>query len=91
MIHSLAGGDIRELKVADFAKVEITEEGINKGVKLWYITDINGLEAGDKVLVPYGVQNSLIEAKIERIDRFVNAQTSPVPMKRAKKIFKKID
>ena len=91
MIHSLAGGDIRELRVVDFAKVEIIEVGIHKGAKLWYISDINGIEVGDRVLVPIGAQNTLIEAKIERIDRFVNAQVVPVPMNRAKKIYKKIN
>ncbi len=89
MIHSLAGGDIRELKVADFAKVEIIEKGPLCGAKYWYIFDLLGLEIGDRVFVPVGVKNVKMLAKIERIDRFVNEQCAPVPFKRAKRIIEK--
>ena len=90
MIHSLAGGEIRELKVADFAKVEIVDDVPQKGLKFWYISDINGLNAGDKVQVPLGSANALVLGVVERVDRYVNSQVSPVPMNRAKKIFRKI-
>lgn len=86
VIHSLAGGEIRELQVADFAKVEIIEDGVHKGAKLWYISEIRTLKKGDLVLVPLGTNNQLVRAKVERIDKQVNSQVSPVPMKRAKKV-----
>ena len=88
MIHSLAGGEIRELTYADFAKVEIVEDGAFKGSKFWYISEIKDVKEGDFVLAPIGVNNRLYKARIERIDKFVNSQVSPVPMKRAKKIVK---
>ncbi len=90
MIHSLAGGDIRELRVADFAKVEIVEKGPLCGAKYWYIVDLSGVEVGDRVFVPVGVQNVKMMAKIERIDRFVNEQSAPIPFKRAKRILEKV-
>ena len=88
MIHSLAGGEIRELLYADFAKVEVIEDGIFKGNKLWYICEIKDAKVGDFVLAPIGVSNRLYKAKIERIDRQVNSQVSPVPFKKAKRIQK---
>ncbi len=88
MIHSLAGGEIRELLCADFAKVEIVEDGAFKGNKLWYICEIKDAKAGDFVLAPIGAYNRLYKAKIERIDKQVNSQVSPIPFKRAKKIVK---
>ena len=88
MIHSLAGGEIRELLYADFAKVEIIDDGAFKGNKLWYICEIKDAKAGDMVLVPIGVCNRLYKAKIERIDKQVNSQVAPIPFKKAKKIIK---
>lgn len=86
MIHSMAGGDIKNLKYADFIKVEITE-GINAGSRFFYIA-LGGEQVGDTVLVPVGVSNTLTKAKVLRIDKNVNSQVSPVPIKRAKKVAK---
>ena len=56
MIHSLAGGSIRDISFLDFAKVEILE-GVQKGSWFWYITDIPNLKAQDEVFVPLGATN----------------------------------
>lgn len=49
MIHSLAGGVIREKKYFDFAKVKL-----ETGEIYWYISTIKTLKPGDMVVVPYG-------------------------------------
>lgn len=78
MIHSLAGGVVKDPKYFDFAKVEIDGEEI-----FWYI-DPFGLEKGDYVTVPLG--KKLVEGKILRIDKHVSSQASPISVKRAKEI-----
>lgn len=89
MIHSLAGGSIRDISYLDFAKVEILE-GVQKGSWFWYIADIPNLKALDEVMVPLGINNQKTRGKVLRIDYGVSSQNSPVPTKRAKKIISKI-
>ena len=81
MIHSLAGGVIREKKYFDFAKVRF-----ETGEVYWYISPIENLKAGDTVLVPVGRENEPTVAYVLRIDKHVSEQVSPIPAKRAKKI-----
>ena len=82
MIHSLAGGSIRNIKINNFAKVELIE-GLNKGGIFWYITKID-LAEGDIVLVPFGKFDALTKAEVLRVDKGVSSQCSPVPVSRAK-------
>lgn len=82
MIHSCAGGVIREKRCFDFAKVEI----IATGEVRWYITKLPLLTAGDFVIVPYGRENKAEKAKVLRIDKNVSEQVSPVPARQAKEI-----
>lgn len=86
MIHSMAGGDIKNLSYADFAKVEIIE-GTNAGSRFFYIA-CGGEKVDDIVLVPVGKNNILTKAKVLRVDKNVNSQVSPVSIKRAKKVVK---
>lgn len=88
MIHSLAGGSIRDINYLDFAKVEILE-GAQKGCWFWYITDIPNLNEFDEVLVPLGVSNTKTRGKVLRLDYSVSSQVSPIPIKKAKKIISK--
>jgi len=87
MIHSLAGGFLRELDYADFAKVKILSGG-NAGKVFWYTTDILGLKVGDRVEVP--LLNSVEVGIVEKIELNLSAQVAPVSIKRAKAIIKKI-
>lgn len=84
MIHSLAGGVIREKKCFDFAKVKLESGDI-----CWYISNIFGLKEKDKVLVPFGKDK--VKGEVLRIDKNVNEQMSPIPVKRAKEILEKIN
>lgn len=86
MIHSLAGGNIKNLKVADFVKVEILE-GPFKGDKYFYIA--LGTEKVDStVIVPLGKNNTPTKAKVLRIDKNISNMVAPVPMNRAKQVIK---
>ncbi len=87
MIHSLAGGVIRDIKICDFAKVELSE---SHDVR-WYINPFLQLKVGDKVLVPVGVKNDLVLGVVLKIERNVNEQVAPIPIKRAKEVFKIIE
>ena len=49
MIHSCAGGIVREKKFYDFAKVKIESTGEIR----WYISNNPLLMVGDKVVVPF--------------------------------------
>ncbi len=86
MIHSMAGGDIKNLRYADFVKVEILE-GESVGSKFFYLS-IDGVIEGMVVLVPVGVNNVPTKAKVLRVDKNVNSQVSPVPIKCAKSVIK---
>lgn len=85
MIHSLAGGKIRDLDINDFAKVEITE-GAEQGKIFWYISKIITLKVGDCVLVPLGKNTT--RGKVLKIEKNLSAQVAPVPSSRAKEIIR---
>ena len=87
MIHSLAGGFLRELDYADFAKVEILS-GDNTGKVFWYIFDILDLKVGDRVKVP--LFNNEEDGVVLKIERNLSAQVAPISIKRAKAILKKL-
>lgn len=87
MIHSLAGGKIREMEIQDFAKVEIIE-GLEEGKIFWYISPFLQLKIGDFVLVPLGRSNAPTRAKVLKIEKNLSAQVAPVPISRAKQIIK---
>ena len=87
MIHSLAGGNIGKEQYFNFAFVEILE-GENKGRKAWYIANIIGLKQEDVVLVSF--YNLETKAKVVRVDKNVSSFSSPIPIKHAKTIIKKL-
>ena len=84
MIHSLSGGVMSDVQHVDFAKVEIEGEGV-----FWYISKIEGLKEGDKVIVPFGRDGEKVTGKVLRIDKNVSSQVSPIPFKHAKYIIEK--
>lgn len=90
MIHSLAGGVIKDLGIYDFAKVEFLE-GENAGGIGWYINPFIQLQVNDIVLVPFGVGSKLVRARVLKIERNVNEQVAPISVKRAREIFKIVE
>lgn len=89
MIHSLAGGNFRGKRVEDFAFVEILD-GVMKGGKFWYLVKDNDLKAGDEVVVPLGRTNAEQRARVIRIDKNVVEGQTPVPLRSAKTILRKV-
>ena len=87
MIHSMAGGRLGGVTYNDFAKVKITEGPMAGGI-YWYICTGLNVEAGSKVLVPFGATNALLPAEVLRVDKSVSSQASPVSAKHAKRIAK---
>lgn len=82
MIHSCAGGVVREKRFFDFAKVQI----LDTGVIAWYVCDLPLVAVGDVVIVPFGKDDARCKAKVLRLDRGVSEQTCPVPAKHAKAV-----
>ena len=87
MIHSCAGGVIRDKKSFTLAKVEILQTGELR----WYISNLPLLEVGDEVIVPIGRENVEVHARVLRIDKGVSEQVTPVPLKSLKEIFRLAD
>ena len=69
----------------DESIIEIVD-GVFKGEIYWYITEIVALKENDFVYVPFGKNNTLLKAKVLRIDKNVSTRTTPIPFKRLKKI-----
>ena len=88
MIHSMAGGIIKDIEYHDYAKVEIVE-GLNTKKLFWFINDIYNLAVGDEVLVQIDGLNT--RAKVVRIDKNVGSDVAPIGPKRAKHIIQKIN
>ena len=90
MIHSLSGGELKLNKSYDFAKVEI-QEGLEKGRPYWFICPFKDICQNDLVLVPLGQENTPTKALVLRVDKNISEQTSPLPIKRMKKILQKLN
>lgn len=90
MIHSLAGGSLREKRVEDFALVEISD-GVLKGSKFWYLVGKLNVDVGTGVVVPLGARDTEQKAKIIRVDRGVAQGQTPVPLNRAKYIIRRME
>ena len=87
MIHSLAGGVLKEKKVLDLAKVEILDDYYS-GV-FWYVSNIKNLKENDIVLVPFKNGDITLKAKVLRVDKKVKEDAAPIPVKRLQTIISK--
>lgn len=83
MIHSMSGGVMSDLGAFTFVKVII--DGC--AAPYWYICDLD-IEEGDAVIVPLGGAEK--RATVLRVERNVSSQVAPVPVKRAKRVLKKL-
>ena len=61
-----------------------------KGGKFWYLVKDIDLKAGDEVVVPLGRTNAEQRARVIRIDKNVVEGQTPVPLRSAKKILRKV-
>lgn len=88
MIHSMAGGQLRTHENHDYAKVEILE-GDRQGDIVWYLSNLPELKNGDTVLVESGRAETIVKAKVIRVDYNVNELSFPIPVKKMKYIIGK--
>ena len=87
MIHSLAGGELKEYQISNlvYVRLEHTDE------KYWYTTDIADLQVGDFVLVPFGLIDELYKAEILKVENNVRSDMFPISFKRLKQVYKKAE
>ena len=81
MIHSTAGGNLKEYGYFDIAKVEYLENG----EKAFVLSTNEEIKEGDIVLVAISDIEEK-EAKVIRLYKHVHEQNFPLPIKRLKKI-----
>ena len=83
MIHSLSGGVITQYDKLIYV-FTLIKNGLDAGVKRWYISPFPAIKAGDNVSVPVGKSGSA-EAEVLRVE-VVTAQTAPFPVNRTREI-----
>lgn len=86
MIHSMAGGNLKDYGVFDIAKVELLEGDIGKVI--YVVSTFKDLKEGDIVLIPDNFNIEGVKAKVLRVDKKVHEQNFPIPIKRLKTILK---
>ena len=85
MIHSMSGGVLSEYGTYTFVKVKF--EGDDR--PYWYVCDFDVSE-GDRVSAPFGAGGMGKPATVLRVEQNVSGQVSPIPIKRAKKLLRKL-
>lgn len=85
MIHSTAGGKLKEYGYFDVAKVEY----LDTLEKAFVLSPIEDLQSDDIVVVKFSEFEEK-EAKVLRVDKHVHEQNFPIPIKRLKKIVRKV-
>lgn len=83
----MGGGVIREYENLIYCFVLI-EDGLDKGVKRWYISPYIAVSTGDRVEVPCG--KICVNGTVLRVEN-VTAQTAPFPVKRTAEIIRIIE
>ena len=86
MIHSTAGGNLKDYGIFDIAKVELLEGDIGKVI--YVVSTFKDLKEGDIVLIPDNFNIEGVKAKVLRVDKKVHEQNFPIPIKRLKTILK---
>ena len=89
MIHSLAGGKLRDNQIFDVVKVKFINNPFALDRPYWFKSDLVDLKEGDLVLAPFLNNETLYEAKVIRIDKNVNEQNTPFPASKIKFLISK--
>ena len=87
MVHSMAGGHLREKKFCDFVMVSFD---VNPEQSFWFVSEIPDIMVGDYVLAPYGIIDELQRAKVLQVHKNVESTNFPLRTRNMKYIFKKI-
>ena len=88
MIHSLAGGELRLSEIISVVKLEFEEK---PGEYFWYMCNDKNIDVGDTVLAPFGIIDDLKRAKVVKLNRDMDSKNFPIPIKRLKTIYKKVE
>ena len=80
MIHSTAGGELKNYGYYDIAKVE------DSLGKTFFVFSPFEVKVGDYVLVAKDIFEEGMKVRVLRIDKKVHEQNFPIPIKRLKKI-----
>ena len=86
MIHSLAGGELKNEVIFDLAKLEFCDL---PNQYFWYIVNDSSIKANDFVYAPFGILDELKKAKVIEIKINVNSKNFPISLKKLKNIYKK--
>lgn len=78
----MSGGVISEYDVLTYVFVELSE-GLEAGVKRWYICPFIKINVGDRVEAPS--LSGTASGEVLKVEK-VTAQTAPFPVKRTKEI-----
>lgn len=81
MIHSMSGGVIKDAGSYTFVKVAFDGESVS----YWYISEMEVSE-GDMVKVPRGASGTPTVGTVVRVERGVNGQVTPIPLRSAKRV-----
>lgn len=87
MIHSTAGGKLKDYNYYDYAKVAMLE-GEKADSILWFISPFPELKVDDVVLVSSRFSINGEKAKVLKVDKNVSEQNFPIPAKRMQRILK---
>lgn len=85
MIHSLSGGVITQYDKLIYI-FTLIKDGVDEGVKRWYISPFSDVKVGDGVCVPTG-KSGQATAEVLRVE-VVTAQTAPYPTNRTREIIR---
>lgn len=85
MIHSMSGGVLSEYGSYMFVKVKFDDDE----KPYWYVCDFE-VDEGDRVCAPFGAGGLGKPATVLRVEKNVSGQVSPIPIKRAKKLLRKL-
>lgn len=85
MIHSMSGGVLSEYGTYTFVKVKFDDDER----PYWYVSDFE-VNEGDRVSAPFGAGGCGKVATVLRVEKNVSGQVAPIPIKRAKKLLRKL-
>ncbi len=85
MIHSLAGGVIKDNGVYTFVKVRFSQSPFDDR-PFWYVCPFPEVEEGTGVFAPVGRENKILQGTVVKVERNLNEQLAPVPMNKIKEI-----
>lgn len=89
MIHSLAGGKLRDNQIFDVVKVKFINNPLALDRPYWFKSNLVDLKEGDVVFAPFSNDETLYEAKVIRIDKNINEQNTPFPASKMKFLISK--